>query len=324
MNLINEIVKVGEAATKTVIKNGPDIMVKTGTVGMVAGTVMACAGTVKAQKKLEARKQMLDDIQEAWELAKEGKVAYTEQEMKADIATANLKCAWDIAGCYAAAGGMIIGSVALIWGGLGIIKIREANATSAALYYAGAFEELRKNIRNKYGEQEEWNLLHNAHQETYIDEDGNEKTVTVVEATNEELAKCTMARFFDETSREYVEGQNDYMVQMLLLRQSAWNDVLQREGKVMFNDIAADIDVAPTNLPNKGWIKQKPGEPIKYISFGIDDGRSEGVRRFVNGLEDTLFMQFNCDEDPIDLEEWDRQRRSEKPRRKHSFRTIDF
>ena len=86
-------------------------------------------------------------------------------------------------------------------------------------------------------------------------------------------------------------------------QQNYLNDKLKRQGYLFLNDAykALGFDVTKAGQV-VGWIYDE-NHPIgdNYVDFGIFNINSEAARRFVNGLEKCIWLDFNVDGDILDL-----------------------
>ena len=75
------------------------------------------------------------------------------------------------------------------------------------------------------------------------------------------------------------------------------NDLLQIRGWVTLNDVY-DMLGFPRSQAGQvvGWVYDKDNpQGDNYIDFGIYDLHKEGCRDFVNGIERSIWLDFNVD-----------------------------
>jgi hypothetical protein len=85
----------------------------------------------------------------------------------------------------------------------------------------------------------------------------------------------------------------------LLEVQESFNSLLQRKGHVFLNEVYEVIGFQKTELGQQvGWVYD-PDNTIgdNQIDFGIFNINNEANRRFVNGLEKSIWLDFNVDGD---------------------------
>lgn len=97
----------------------------------------------------------------------------------------------------------------------------------------------------------------------------------------------------------------DPELNLMFLRkqQDFLNDRLKAEGYLFLNDVYDALGIQKTKIGQiAGWVYDEKN-PVgdNYIDFGIYDTHREANRRFVNGLERTILLDFNCDGDILDM-----------------------
>ena len=107
------------------------------------------------------------------------------------------------------------------------------------------------------------------------------------------------ARFFDESSPYW---RKDPEANLMFLRgvQDDMNEKLKKKGHLYLNDVYQALGLQESRYKCKaGWIYDKNSDGDDYVDFGIYDQegnelRDEAKRRFVNGLEWSVLLDFNC------------------------------
>jgi hypothetical protein len=81
------------------------------------------------------------------------------------------------------------------------------------------------------------------------------------------------------------------------MQQDFANKKLQAEGRLFLNEVLDMLGIPRCKAgQNVGWVyKSEKGDG--YIDFGIFDIRNEANRNFVNGLEKSIWLNFNVDGD---------------------------
>jgi hypothetical protein len=75
------------------------------------------------------------------------------------------------------------------------------------------------------------------------------------------------------------------------------NDLLRTRGHLFLNDVYKMLDIPETIAGQTvGWVYNKDN-PIgdNYVDFGIYNQKSGAARRFVNGIERNILLDFNVD-----------------------------
>jgi hypothetical protein len=133
-------------------------------------------------------------------------------------------------------------------------------------------------------------------EKTVIDEKGEEKVVkeTVEVATVNQPSDY--ARFFDVGS-SYWTKDAEYNLMFLRRQQDYANEMLKSKGVVFLNEVYDMLDIARTQAGQiVGWVYDKDNPEVdSYIDFGIYDLQDPDKRRFVNGDERSILLDFNVD-----------------------------
>ena len=84
------------------------------------------------------------------------------------------------------------------------------------------------------------------------------------------------------------------------MQQENWcNERLKRNGFLTLNEVYECLDLPKTTAGMvAGWIYDED-HPVgdNKVLFNLDDGTSEATRRFMNGLEPIVLLDFNIDGD---------------------------
>ena len=83
----------------------------------------------------------------------------------------------------------------------------------------------------------------------------------------------------------------------LIQKQRYANDLLKSKGYLFLNDALEMIGADRTRAGQVvGWIyDEKNPNGDNYVDFGIDNIYREASRRFVNGIERSVLLDFNVD-----------------------------
>lgn len=288
-------------------KHSPEILVITGVVGTVVSAVMACKATTKVNFVLEETKHQVDvihagtesgEVKGYLENGEVGMVPYTEEDSKKDLAIVYAQTGLKLAKLYAPAVLLGATSIACILTGHNIQYKRTLAAAAAFTAADTSFKQYRGRVVERFGDKLDKELLYNIKakeiEETVINEDGTEATVTkTVEVvdSNDVLGPYTFC--FDECSSLWTRDAetNKYN----LLRQEAWaNDKLRVEKVVTLNDVLKMVGLPMCREGQTvGWTAEK----TKKIDFGIFNIHREANRNFVNGLERSVWLNFNVEGD---------------------------
>lgn len=286
-------------------KHSPEILVVTGVIGTVVSAVMACKATTKLSEVMNNAKGELDAIHECAENPEYAE-EYTPEDAKKDIAIVYAQTGLKLAKLYGPS--VVVGAVSITGILSGHTILRKRNLALVAAYTAEhlGFKEYRGRVIERFGEALDHELKYNIKAEeiekTVTTKSGKEKIVKEVVEVHGPVQHSVYAKCFDESCYDW---QNDAELNMFFLQQQQnyLNDKLKRQGYLFLNDAykALGFDVTKAGQV-VGWIydeKQPIGD--NYVDFGIFNINSEAARRFVNGLEKCIWLDFNVDGDILDL-----------------------
>ena len=289
-------------------KHSPEILMGAGIVGVVTSAVMACKATLKLDDVLAESKETVDKIHEVSEnpdMIAEGK-EYTEDDMKKDLTIVYTKAGLKVAKLYAPA--IVVGglSIAAIVSGHRILRKR--NIALAAAYTAvdKGFKEYRGRVIEKFGEELDKELKYDIKakevEETVVDEKGKEKKVKkTIETVGQNLGS-PYAKFFDESCRGWTKDP-EYNLMVVRDVQDYANRLLRMKHHLFLNEVYDLLGIQRTTAGQVvGWIYDEKN-PIgdNYIDFGIYDVHDEAKRKFVNGYERTILLDFNVDGEILNM-----------------------
>lgn len=261
-------------------KNAPTLLLGAGVVGMIGSTVLACRATMKLEERLDRHRA---------DLAVTKSEDYPPEERQKDVALIHARTLGTIARDYAPA--IIVGaaSIVMLTKSHGILMRRNAALTAAYVAVDEAFRRYRGRVREKYGEEEDRDLLY-SHEEVQV---LNPKGKLEIVKRADPDAPSMYARFFDETATAW---SRDPEVNLAFLRsQQQWvNNLLKARGHVFLNEVYDELGLLRSTAGQAvGWVISDDGD--NYIDFGISDNNSDRVRDFVNGREGSVLLDFNVD-----------------------------
>ena len=303
----NWLSKVSTSAAKfagkaefTIKKNSPEILLGAGIVGFVGTIVLACRATCRADEVLEFHRRKIKDIEDAKEIADadpEGEMSYDIEIYRQDKAIRYLKTTGNLAKLYAPTVAVGALSLACILTSRNIMQKRYLGVVAAYNGLSAAFEEYRKRVRDEYGEGLDKHFRYGTTYEELpvYDENGKktkekeqvEKTETGMVIPNDD--SC---RFFDSSNPNW-DKNPAFSMMWLRGQQNILNDILHTRGHVFLNEVYDALGFPHTPQGAVlGWID---GEGDNCIDFGLYDQNKENVRRFVNGVDNVIMLEFNHD-----------------------------
>ena len=299
-------------ASLTLKKHSPEILVVAGVVGTVVSAVMACKATTKVNLVLEETKEKVDIIHAGAEEGKVqgylengevGMVEYTPDDAKKDLTIVYTQTGLQLVKLYGPA--VLVGAVSIAGILTGHNILRKRNLALAAAYTAvdTGFKQYRGRVVERLGEKMDKELLYNIKakqvEETVTDENGNETTVTkTVEVADANAVLGAYSFVFDETSSQW-ERDAELNKYFLLRQQDYANEKLKARGHMFLNEVLEMLGMPKCRAGQTvGWIYDE-NNPIgdNYIDFGIYNIHCEANRNFVNGIEKSLWLNFNVDGD---------------------------
>lgn len=293
LDIFNGITRSLGTVSLELKKHSPAILVTVGIVGGVASAVMACRATRKVDEVLEETKTKVEKIHER---ADQYPDDYPEADANHDLVRVYAHAGLDFAKVYGPAVLLGAASITSILAGYNILHKRNVALAAACTAVFNDFKGYRSRVIERFGKELDRELKYNIKteeiEERVVDEDGNEsvtkKTVTVARPEHNEF---TMV--FDETCTAWTKNAEDNKY-FLICQQNYANELLQRRGHLFLNEVFDMLGMRRTKAGAvTGWMLNGDGDG--FIDFGIFDINSEPARNFVNGLERSVWLNFNVD-----------------------------
>lgn len=286
-------------------KHSPEILLGVGIVGGVTSAVMACKATTKASTILENTKKNIDAIHtclETPELAEE----YTAEDGKKDMAIVYAQTGLEFAKLYGPSILLGVASIGCIIASHNISRKRILALGAAYAAEATGFKEYRGRVIERFGKELDRELKYNIKakevEEVVRNEDGTETVVTKTIEVAEGPINSPYTVCFDETCTGWTRNAEDN--KFFLLQQQNWaNERLKEKGHLFLNEVYDMIGAQRTRAGQiVGWVYDKDNQVgDNYVDFGIYNIYSEPNRKFVNGLEKSIWLEFNVDGDVMKL-----------------------
>ena len=281
-------------------QKAPEILLIAGIGGVVVSTVMFVKQTPKAIKVLEEKKKdrfECDALKADVEKAKE--VNYTEEDYKRDCKIINIQTIFKLVKTYAIPAGMMAGSLFCIAKSYSVLKGRHVATAATLAAVMGEFNDYRKRVIERFDEKTDRDLRYDIKteevEEIVTDDKGKEKTIKK-EKSVIGVDHGDYTYYFDSTSRHWM-ADPELNKDFLLALERQFNLKLKQKGYIFLNDVLKALGIQPTQTGQVvGWrydLENPTGD--NQISFGIFNEENETSRRFVNGLEAIVLLDFNCD-----------------------------
>ena len=286
-------------------KHSPEILLVTGTVGVVASTVMACKATLKVEEIVDEAKEKIDTIHQ---VSADPAMAekYSEDDGNKDLAIVYTQTAVKFIKLYGPSVTIGVASLACMIGSNRILNKR--NAALAAAYAAvdKSFKEYRGRVIERFGKQMDRELRYNIKaqeiEETTVDANGKEtvtkKTVDVMDPNS----YSQYAIVFDDSNEGW--DPDPERSKYFLIQQQNWaNERLKSRGHLFLNEVYDMLGAKRTKAGAQvGWVyDEKNCEGDNFVDFGIFDTNSPNARDFVNGIEKVIVLDFNVDGYILDM-----------------------
>ena len=283
-------------------KHSPEILVITGVVGTVVSAVMACKATTKASTIIDNAKEGIDAIHEVAENP-EFAEQYTKEDAQKDLAITYAKTGFEFAKLYAPSVAVGALSITSILVGHNILRKRNLALAAAYQIVDTGFKQYRSRVIERLGEQMDRELQYDIKakevEETVVDKKGKEKTVTkTIEVADPVAAMSPYTYCFDESSSCW-ERDAESNKFFLARQQDYANEKLKAKGYMFLNEVLDMVGIPRCRAGQTvGWIYDDQN-PIgdNFIDFGILNIKCEANRAFMNGLEKSIWLNFNVDGD---------------------------
>lgn len=281
----------GRAVTKVKVKS-PELYIIGGIVCVAAGVVMCCRATTKVDEIVEDHGREMQTIHERFD--KENKMLLQKNTVQ-QYGYTFLR----LVRVYAPGIGFTVLGVGFFLASYKILKARNIALIGAYNVLEASFQNFMGRVEEDYGEEYVYDAMHGIRKgDTVkieeIDEEGNKTKKKIQTYDGDGKLNSPYAKFFDSSSK-YWKPYSDVNMMFLKTQEKYANQRLKDKGCVFLNEVYDMLDIPPTPTGAVcGWILD--GEGDGFIDFGIfDENGSVADRRFVNGYEDTVLLDFNCE-----------------------------
>ncbi len=276
-------------------QNQPQILVYGGLTSTTVGVISAVhAGTKlpSIMDELDERKNEIINID------------CDEDTKKKLRLKANGKAAIDIACTMAPPVALTVAGTVSVLAGFNIINKRYVGVCAAYATIQDSYSKYRSRIVEDHGKEYDWMVKNGVRAEaphTVADMmDDATGEVTRYEAWTTEPSGY--AKFFDEASTYWRKDAN-YNYSFVMAQQAVANEILQSKGILFLNDVYDLLDI-PTTPEGQvvGWVRDSlTGDG--FVDFGIHSSAGGDVakRRFINGYENNILLDFNVDGVVLDI-----------------------
>jgi len=267
----------------TVIRHGPTIMTVVGIAGVVGGGVLACKATIKAETVMVEHKENVEAVKE------------NEYSVQKEYDRAITMVYWhtikQFAKLYAPAAAVTAVSIGGILYGHKILCGRNLMLAGAYKALTMDYDEYRKRVQDKIGYEDEIMIRHNIQATTKKDPDTGEEYYEYI-LSEDPSAWNARSKFFCESSIYWTEDP-EANLDFLRKVENEMQRLFDKKGYLFLNTVYKALDIPETYAGSVcGWVK---GLGDNRIDFGLYNMAHEGIRRFINGYEAVVLLDFNDD-----------------------------
>ena len=275
-------------------KHSPEILMGVGVAGFVSTVIFACRATTRAEEVLDRHAKRMEEAKEAAAVA-EPNDGY---DIKKETIMVYSETAVGLAKLYWPAIGMGTLSIACFLKAYSIINTRYLGVVAAYNAVSGAFDLYRQRVKEELGEQMDRHFRYGSEMSdmeiTEFDEKGKSKTVKekAENIDRENIGASEYAKFFDNHCIEW-DPNPIYNLKWLRANETAANDILNSRGHIFLNEVYDMIGLPHTTAGAVvGWVK---GQGDGFVDFGLNKPDNESARRFINGEDNVVLLDFNVD-----------------------------
>lgn len=300
--LVNKVTRTFHKVGFKLKKHSPEILVIAGVIGTVTSAVMACKATLKVNDIIDEAKETIEYIHYC--TGKGLKTAdgeeYTQEMANKGLTIVYVQTGWKFAKLYGPAVLLGVASIGCMVGSNQILHKRNIALGAAFTAMDKSFKEYRGRVIEKFGKDLDRELRFNTKakqiEETLVDENGKESTVTkTVEIVDPNVTHSIYSVVFCEGNTGWTKNAELNKV-FLLQQQNYANDKLRLNGVLTLNEVY-DMIGAPRTAYGQlaGWVYTEDSSVgDNFVDFGIFDINSEKKCDFINGIERSIILDFNC------------------------------
>lgn len=273
-------------------KYSPEILTAVGIVTNIAGTVLAARATLHLEDILDSHAAKVNYIKEDQEIS-------DAQKFKKELTKVYFHTVGSIAKLYAPTILVESVSIACSFGSHKILKDRNVALMAAYSSVATAYEQYRSRLIEEYGKEKDEEYItgvrHDEVVETVTGKNGKDKDIVkVVDSQDISKNASLYGRCFDELNDNFNKGRAD--LNLLFLRNiEQWaNDRLILNGHLFLNEVYDALGFEHTQAGSViGWVMGEGNQ--NHVDFGIYNLLDPSKRKFVNGDEAAVWLDFNVD-----------------------------
>lgn len=282
-------------------KYAPQLLIGFGTVTFIETVVTACVATTRANEILDRHAEGIQNAEAAQKVIDDPEIPNDPMDEMYDIrkekAIIYAHTVADFSKLYApsiALGGL---TLTCFFKAYGIMNTRYIGVVAAYNAVSTAFNNYRARVNEEMGANADRHFLYGTEYDTIqttVDNGDSKKSKTTTE-TVENVDRKNISGYAKVFDRKCPEWDSNYIYNLKWLRanETAANDILNTRGHIFLNEVYDMIGFEHTpEGAVAGWIK---GQGDGYVSFGLDDPNNESARKFINGEDNVVLLDFNVD-----------------------------
>lgn len=283
-------------------KHSPEILAVAGVVGTVTSAVMACKATLKVTDIIDETKETVETIHDSVGkgLHTSDGEEYTQEVANKDLAIVYTQTAWKFIKLYGPSVALGAVSIGCMVGSNQILRKRNVALAAAFKAVDTSFKEYRDRVIDRFGKDLDRELRFGVKakevEETVVDENGKETTVKkTVEVVDPNTTHSIYSVVYDDGCTGW--SKNPELNKAFLIQQQNYaNDKLKLNGILTLNQVYDMLGIQRTAYGQiAGWVYTEDGSAgDDFVDFGIFNADNERASAFINGLERTVILDFNC------------------------------
>lgn len=283
-------------------KHSPEILAVAGVVGTVTSAVMACKATLKVTDIIDETKETVETIHDSVGkgLHTSDGEEYTQEVANKDLAIVYTQTAWKFIKLYGPSVALGAVSIGCMVGSNQILRKRNVALAAAFKAVDTSFKEYRDRVIDRFGKDLDRELRFGVKakevEETVVDENGKETTVKkTVEVVDPNTTHSIYSVVYDDGCTGW--SKNPELNKVFLIQQQNYaNDKLKLNGILTLNQVYDMLGIQRTAYGQiAGWVYTEDGSAgDDFVDFGIFNADNERASAFINGLERTVILDFNC------------------------------
>lgn len=306
-SMTNKLSRVVGKTGLVLRKNSPEILMGTGIVGVVITVVTACRATLHAEEVLDHHAEKMEKIKEAEATSEEygevdDELEYPVEKVRKDKLTTYVQTGVGFVRLYAPS--MAIGSfsIACILVSNRILNRRYLGVLAAYNAVSASYEQYRRRVKDRYGEDVDYEMRYGVQREQIetveVDEKGKKtkkkETVETISVMPSDCARYWTKYLKDGVLNPNWEDNPEFNLMFLKGVQAEAEYKLHSRGYLFLNEVYDMLGYEMSQLGAVvGWIDDGHGD--SYVDFGLYSLNNRENRRFINGEDAHILLDFNHD-----------------------------